>query len=280
MIGAFSAEWLKLRKRTATIIISVIWLALVLLLEYLLPYLIFKNPPRPRNGNPALNSAALIATLLPKNIASYFVPGSTTLGGALALVLAALTGGSEYAWGTLKTIFTQRPTRLSVFVGKLLALALLLVVFVALGFIAAAIGSVVVALTDHAAVTWPPLGDIAKGAGALFLIFAAWAALGLGLSILFRGTALAIGLGLVYAFVIEGLISFYSNSSDVVKTISEGLLGTNGGALVDPLRSSSGGFRASTSPPVGVGQAAVTLGVYIVVFVALAAILLRQRDVT
>jgi len=167
-----------------------------------------------------------------------------------------------------------------VFTGKLLALLLLLIIFVVLAFIAAGVGSLIIAASEHATVVWPPLGDILKGAGAMLLVFAAWAAVGLGLAVLFRGTALAIGIGLVYALVVEGLISVFAAQNDVVKTISNGLLGTNASALVAPFRASFGGFRASASPPVGVGQAAITLGVYVVVFVLLAAILLRQRDVT
>ncbi len=281
MTGVFAAEWLKLRKRPATLIIGVIWLALVLLLGYLLPYLIFKSPSRARNGGPPLNSAALIAGLQPRNLVRELVPGFSNLGGTLILILAALVGGSEYGWTTLKTIFTQRPSRLTVFAGKLLALALVLVVFVVGGFVAAAVGSLVVALVEHAAVSWAPLADIVKGAGAMLLIFAAWATLGLGLAVLFRSTALAIGLGLVYALVVESLISAFSGISDIVKTVSKGLLGSNAGALVDPFRSSTGGFRAGGgSPLVGVGQAAITLGIYVVVFTLLAAFLLQRRDVT
>lgn len=279
MIGVFAAEWLKLRKRAATYVIGAIWIALILLLEYLLSYYFSKNASRPRGGG-GFNAKAFIDTLLPQNLVHYMVPGNTTLGGALILILAALIGGSEFGWSTLKTIFTQRPTRLNVFTGKLLALLLLLIIFVVLAFIAAGVGSLIVAASEHATVVWPPLGDILKGAGAMLLVFAAWSAVGLGLAVLFRGTALAIGIGLVYALVIEGLISVFAAQNDVVKTIRNGLLGTNASALVDPFRASSGGFRATTSPPVGVGQAAITLGVYVVVFVLLAAILLRQRDVT
>ncbi len=280
MSGVIAAEWLKLRKRAATYVIGAIWVALILLLEYLLSYYFFKSAPRPRLGAGGFNTRTFIDALLPRNIVHYMVPGNTTLGGALMLILAALTGGSEFGWATLKTIFTQRPTRLTVFAGKLLALLLLLVLFVVLAFVAAGVGSLIVAAGEHATVVWPPPGDIARGAGALLLVFAAWAAVGLGLAVLFRGTALAIGIGLVYALVVEGLVNVFAAGNDVVKAISNGLLGTNAGALVAPFRTSSGGFRATTGSSVGVGQAALTLGVYVVVFALLSALLLRQRDVT
>ena len=278
MIGIFKAEWLKLRKRPAMRSIGVIWLALVLLLGYLLPYLVFQNPPRGRAGA-RFASAALLPSLLPNNLAHWFVPTFSGLGGTLILILAALVGGSEFGWSTLKTILTQRPGRLGVFTGKLLALAVLLMLFVVLGYVVAAIGSLIVALLQHAPVTWPPASDLARSAGAMFLIFAAWTAFGLGLAVLFRGTALAIGLGLAYALVIDRLIAAFSGISDIVKAVSQGLLGTNASALVDPFRSSSIGERAGAGAIAGPGQAAIVLGAYIVVFVVLAGILLQRRDV-
>jgi ABC-type transport system involved in multi-copper enzyme maturation permease subunit len=277
--GIVKAEWLKLHKRPAIRSIVAIWLALVLLLGYLLPYLVFKNPPPGRVGA-RLASAALLPGLLPSNLVHWFVPTLSGLGGTLILVLAALIGGSEFGWSTLTTILTQRPGRLSVFTGKLLAIAALLVLFVVLGYAAAAIGSLIVAMLQHATVTWPPAADLARSAGAMFLIFAAWTAFGLGLAVLFRGTALAIGLGLAYALVIDRLVAAFSSISDIVKTVSQGLLGTNASALVDPFRASAIGESTGAGAIAGPGQAAIVLGAYIVVFVILAAILLQRRDVT
>jgi ABC-2 type transport system permease protein len=279
MRGTFKAEWLKLHKRPAIRSIVVIWLALVLLLGYLLPYLVFKNPPPGRVGA-RFAGAALLPSLLPTNLVHWFVPTLSSLGGTLILVLAALIGGSEFGWSTLKTILTQRPGRLSVFTGKLLAIAVLLVLFVVLGYVVAAIGSLIVALLQHATVTWPPATDLARSAGAMFLIFAAWTAFGLGLAVLFRGTALAIGLGLAYALVIDRLVAAFSSISDIVKTVSQGLLGTNASALVDPFRDSTIGEGTAAGAIAGPGQAAIVLSAYIVVFVVLAGILLQRRDVT
>ncbi len=85
MIGVFAAEWFKLRKRAATYVIGAIWIALILLLEYLLSYYFSKNAGRPRNGG-GFNAKAFIDTLLPQNLVHYMVPGNTTLGGALILI--------------------------------------------------------------------------------------------------------------------------------------------------------------------------------------------------
>ena len=44
-----------------------------------------------------------------------------------------------------------------------------------------------------------------------WLILAAWAALGVLLGVLTRGTSLAIGVGILYALVIEGLLSAFAD---------------------------------------------------------------------
>ena len=53
-------------------------------------------------------------------------------------------------------------------------------------------------------VSWPGLFDLVRALGAGWLILAVWAMLGVLLGVLWRGTALAIGLGILYGLVIEG----------------------------------------------------------------------------
>lgn len=279
MTGVFAAEWLKLRKRPAAWVIGLIWLALVFLLGYLLPYALLRSVPHRHGGSPGVDRGALVAPLLPRNILHELLPPFANLGGALVLILAVVTMGSEYGWGTLKTILTQRPGRLTVLIGRLLALALALALLVALTFVAGGVGSLLVAVLEHERVEWPPLPDILRGIGALLLIFATWAAIGLGLAVLLRGTSLAIGLGLVYALVIENLIRAFSGLGSIVRTVSTTLPGVNANALANAFASSSGGFRASVESPVGVGQAILALSTYIVVFVVLVAFILLRRDV-
>ena len=281
MIGIFRAEWFKLRKRPATLIVGVIWIVLVVVLGYVLPYLVFKHPPRALERARSFDQSAAIAGLLPQNVVHCFVPGLSGLGGTLITILAAMLGGSEYGWSTLKTILTQRSGRLTVLAGKLLALGLMLLLFVVLGYVAAAVGSIV-GLLEHANMGWPQASDIVEGSWAMLLIFAAWAALGFGLAIFVRGTEMAVGLSLVYGLVVDGIVTALSGVSDVAKDISQGLLGANASALADTYRASwetHAGYGNAGQAIAGAGQAAVVLGIYVVAFVTLAGIVLQRRDV-
>jgi len=141
--------------------------------------------------------------LHPENLVSNLTPGFPNLGAPIALILGALAVGSEYGWTTFKTVLTQRPGRLGLYFGKLLALGIVLALLVVLIFAAGAASGYVVGGLEDAPVGWPAAGELARALGAGGLILAIWAALGVLLATLLRSTALSIGIGLVYYFVLE-----------------------------------------------------------------------------
>jgi len=106
-----TAELLVLRKRAATWILLGIWTLLGVFFAYVIPYAL--DPE---------DSAAGPAEFLPESLAGTLLAGFPFFGGVFALMLGVFALGSEYGWGTLKTLFTQRPGRLRVFAAKLAAL--------------------------------------------------------------------------------------------------------------------------------------------------------------
>jgi ABC-2 type transport system permease protein len=93
--------------------------------------------------------------VLPEHLVGTLMGGFPFLGGVLELMLGVLAFGSEYGWGTLKTLFTQRPGRLHVFGAKLLALAGTLIAFVLVVFALGALASYAIAVREGAEVSWP-----------------------------------------------------------------------------------------------------------------------------
>jgi ABC-2 type transport system permease protein len=201
--GSVRAELLVLRKRASTWILLGIWATLALVFAYVVPYATYLNGSTPEN----------LADVLPASLVGTLMGGFPFFGGVLALMLGVLAFGSEYGWGTLKTLFTQRPGRLHVFGAKLLALATALIAFVVAVFAIAALASYAIAVREGADVSWPSLSLCLRGLAAGWLILAVWAAFGVLLAVLFRGTALAIGVGILYAFVIEGLLGALATRS-------------------------------------------------------------------
>jgi ABC-type transport system involved in multi-copper enzyme maturation permease subunit len=210
--------------------------------------------------------------------------GFPFFGGVLALMLGVLTFGSEYGWGTLKTLFTQRPGRLHVFGAKLLALAVALVAFVLVVFALGALASSAIAVREGADLSWPSTWLLLRGLAAGWLILAVWAAFGALLAVLFRGTALAVGVGILYALVIEGLLSALATQVSLLDTLVQFFVRASGYSLVVGLGASAedAGDRGPGSfsgPFVSGEQALLVLGAYLAVFVLVAAWRLRRRDV-
>jgi ABC-2 type transport system permease protein len=275
---SLSAELLVLRKRTSSWILLGVWVFLGLLFAYLLPYLSYRGDV----GGPVQTP---LQSLLPQDLAANLLGGFPFFGGVFALMLGVLTAGSDYGWDTLKTVLVQRPSRMRVFGAKLAALCVGLVPFVLAIFVGGAMASLLVAGAEGAAVHWPPAWEIVRGLAAGWFILATWAALGVALAVASRGTALAIGLGIVYSLVIEGLLSTLASEVAWLDGLVEYFLRANAYSLVTaigvPTASLGGNGPGSFFGPfVSAGQAIVVLSLYIMCFVALSAVLLRRRDVS
>jgi ABC-2 type transport system permease protein len=283
VVSSFRAEFLKLRKRPATWVLVLVWATLVILFGYLLTYSFVSAPedaPREQRAQQEAFNEELLTTLMPENLLeNLFGNGTFAIGGAIVLILGSLAAGSEYGWGTLKTILTQRPSRLSTFFGKLLGLGVILVLFVLVGLAAGSLGSLAVASFEDAAVDWPPVRELAKGLGVGSLIFAVWSTLGFALAVLFRGTPLAIGLGLAYALAVENAIAALPIESEAFEDFRRATLGENTTSVSAYFGSPPQAFGAP-EPLVEPGWAALILAAYTVGFILLAAFFFRRRDVT
>jgi ABC-2 type transport system permease protein len=268
-----TAELLVLRKRAATWILLGIWTFLGVFFAYVIPYAL--DPEDAPGG---------VEQYLPQSLAGTLLAGFPFFGGVFALMLGVFAFGSEYGWGTLKTLFTQRPGRLRVFAAKLAALGLALIPFVLALFAAGAIASYVIAQIEDAPASWPSAWLLARAIGAGWLILAVWAALGVLLGIVTRGTSLAIGIGILYALVVEGLLSAFTDSVSVLEPLSNVFLRANGysiaaalGAPVDSIESNGPG--SFSGPFVDGLQALAVLLAFLAGFVALSSALLGRRDI-
>jgi ABC-2 type transport system permease protein len=273
MTREVSAELLVLRKRAATWILLGIWTLLGVFFAYVVPYAL--DPEDSPGG---------VGQFFPESLPGTLLAGFPFFGGVFALMLGVFALGSEYGWGTLKTLFTQRPGRVRVLAAKLAALAIVLVPFVLTLFAAGAVASYVIAQIEDAPVNWPSAWLLVRAIGAGWLILAVWAALGVLLGVLTRGTSLAIGVGILYALVIEGLLSAFADSVSVLEPLTNVFLRANGysiatalGAL--PQEIESNGPGSFSGPFVDSLQALAVLAAFIAAFAALTALLLRRRDV-
>jgi ABC-2 type transport system permease protein len=278
-LGAIvSAELLKLLRRPATWVLLGLWPALQLVFSTLIPYVSYRRGASYEGSPPE----ALLASTLPDRLVENSLSGLPLFGGALLLALGALLAGSEYGWGTLKTLLSQGPRRLTVLAGQLLALLVVLAVTVLVSFLLTALASWAIAAGASAPADWPGAGQLVRGVGGGLLIAATWGALGVLLGTALRSTALPIGLGLVWVLAVENLIvNVAAPLLGAFDAAQAALPGVNAGSLVAALAGEDAELRTpGVAAIVDGGQAAWVLAGFLVVSTALTGLLLTRRDVT
>jgi ABC-2 type transport system permease protein len=276
MAASVAAEIIKLGRRPATWVVGAVFLGLIVFFGYFLSYVFIVGI----QDEAAPETQQFVATLYPENfLINVLSNGFVGFGSALALVLGALAVGSEYGWGTFKTSLTQRPGRMAVFSGKLLALAGLLAVLTLPALATGALSSLVVAAAEDVPANWPAAPEVLRAAGTGWFILVSFAAMGAFFATLFRGPALAIALGLVYLLVLENLFLGFPTENETFVAVGKALPARNATDLVAAFGDPFGGFE----PPGGTvepAQALLVLGAYTLGFVVLSLLLFHRRDVT
>lgn len=266
------AETLKLVRRPAVWALLAIALGLSLTFTYLIPYAGYASG----TGGPTADRG--LTTLLPDRLVGNSISGLPVFLGALMLILGVLAVGSEYAWGTWKTVLTQDPSRPRVYAAKLITTSLAALTGVLAVFAAGAVASLTVALAEDRPVHWPGAADLLTGIGAGWLIAAMWTVLGALLGIALRGVALPVGLGLVWLLAVQNLLALIAAPLlDWVAQLQKALPGPNAGSVVAAL--GGGADTPGVEALVGGTQAALVVAAYLLGFAALGGALLHRRDI-
>ncbi|WP_446219011.1 ABC transporter permease subunit [Micromonospora sp. IBHARD004] len=272
MSRSVRAELAKLVRRPASWLLLAITLVLSLVFTYVFPYASIAG------GTGGPNSDRTLPMLLPDHLVGNSLGGLPVFLGAIVLILGVLTVGGEYGWGTWKTVLSQGPSRLEVYAGKLLALAIAALVVVLSVFVVGAVAGGSIAVAESQPVHWPAAGDLLTGIGAGWLIATMWAMLGAVLAVALRSVALPVGLGLVWMLAVQNLLAAIAAPLlDWVAQVQKGLPGPNAGSLAAAL--GAPGDTPGVSSAVGGGQAALVVAAYLVAFAALGGLLLQRRDI-
>ncbi len=270
------AELRRLLGWPVTWVLAGVWTLLNILFTYVFDWIAYRTGA---TSGPA-EAGVDLDSLLPHSVPDVLVQGMPLFGGAIVMILGALTVGSGYGWGTWKTVYTQGPSRAAAFGGTLLALLTLVagLVLVTVG-VDLAMSSVVAAVEGGAA-GLPDLADLATSYGGGVLILAMWTAGGVLVGVLSRGPALAAGLGLVWGLVVEQLLRGVAGALPSIQGVTDRLPGSSAGSLAGALGAktiSDGGAPGVLDALSGTAATGLTAG-YLVVCVALALALVTRRD--
>ncbi|MEE2035054.1 ABC transporter permease [Rhodococcus chondri] len=277
LIAGARAEFVRLRIWPTMWVLLASWIVLNLVFLYVFDYITYKT-----GGTTSMSSNApadvLLNRMLPAAVPSVFTQGMAMFGGALMLILGALTVGSGYGWGTWKTAFTQGPSRTAVLGGTLAMLAVVVLALVAVVAVIDLGAATLIASIESRSAALPAPGELLRAVGAGALILGMWTSAGVLLGAIARGPALSVGLGLVWVLVVENLLRGVGAVLEPVTVVTDRLPGTAAGSLAGALRDGGGDATPGVVDILSGPTAAGVLAVYLVVFGAGAVWWMRRQE--
>jgi ABC-2 type transport system permease protein len=200
-----SAELLKLRSTRSA------WIPLAAAVAAAVLAVVASTSDAGHGGNPPLSPAVLPGLLR--------ASGGQLVDGAVLLAWIVLSAG-EFRHRTSVTTFLGQPRRLRVVSAKLAAAAL---TGAAVGLLAEAFSAATSAAAlsvHHVPLAWDQpavLGAVA----AVPLLAALYGVLGVGLGLVLRNTAAAVGLALMWAFAVEGILPALTHQPGISRWLPE-----------------------------------------------------------
>lgn len=285
MMPLIAAEFFKLRKRMMTWVLALILVALVVLL-----YSVLWSASSRANHfgeNERFTGLDLRQALFLPGAVPYGLQIVGSFGAILAMIIAAGSIGSEYAWGTVRLMATVSSGRMRLIAAKLIvvfgftAAATLLAVATALTY------SLVIALyygdASASFLTTTFVRDQLGAYGRTLLVLTPYVTLAFAFAVIGRSTLAGVGTGMGVAFaepLIDGLLraagSPWQRIPDYLLNANRQIvLLQNNVPRVLP-RIGGGGADAAAHSPV---EAGLILAAYAVVFVVVSLVLYRRRDI-
>ena len=205
MRSLVSAELLKLRSTRSA------WIPLAVALAMAVVAVVANTSMTGHGGNAHLSPGVLPGLLR--------ASGGQLVDGAVLLAWIVLSAG-EFRHRTSVTTFLGEPNRLRIVSAKLIAAAL---TGAAVGLLAEVLGAATAAAVlsaHHVPLAWSQPG-VLGAVLAVPLLAALYGMLGVGLGLLLRHTAAALGLALMWAFVIEGIIPMLTHQPGMIRWLPE-----------------------------------------------------------
>ena len=205
MRSLVSAELLKLRSTRSA------WIPLAVALALAVVAVLASTTAAGPDASPHLSPAALPGLLRGS--------GGQIVDGAVLLCWIVLSAG-EFRHRTAVTTFLAEPNRLRIVSAKLIAAAL---TGAAVGLLAEALSAATSAAAlsaHHVPLAWSQPG-VLGAVTAVPLLAALFGMLGVGLGLLLRHTAAALGLALMWAFVVEGILPVLIHAPGMIRWLPE-----------------------------------------------------------
>lgn len=222
----------------------------------------------------------LLRQMRPANVQGFGVSLVSGIGSVMLIIFAASHVGTEFGFGTLRTLLAHGAGRATFLGAKLLSIAGFGVLFICVGAVAAIIGSYLATTIAGGDTSGLDLGAISTAAARGYYTFLPYMALAALIAVVSRSAGAGIAAGLIVYFT-EGLVAslLVQLNQEFANIVNYGL-SRNASALTRVAVTTSASPETNFAALPGEGQAAIVLAVYTALFVALAYWRLRTRDIT
>ena len=234
-------------------------------------------PPQPGSQEAMTD---LLRQMRPANVQGFGISLVSGIGSVMLIIFAASHVGTEFGWGTLRTLLAHGAGRATFLGAKLLSIAGFGVLFIFVGVVAAIIGSYLATTIAAGDTSGLDLGAIASAAAKAYYTFLPYMALAALIAVWSRSAGAGIAAGLVLYFT-EGLIAslVVQLNREYANIVNYGL-SRNVTAITRDLTATGVTQDPSAIALPDAERAALVLAIYTAVFVALAFWRLRTRDIT
>jgi ABC-type transport system involved in multi-copper enzyme maturation permease subunit len=206
MLGAYSSEWVKLRRRA-----MLLWgLGGGLFFAVLATVFTVERAVRTAQLFPLRRGRVTFAELeLPTGLVHGVVDVSTLIG-IVSLCLFAGAFATEYSQGTMRNLLVREPRRARLLTGKFLALATFIGVAVVLEIVVSCAVALLLApgrgITTSAWTSSTGINDLLQATLHVFLASVGYGLVGAAAGVLFRSPGVAIGASVAYVIPVEAII--------------------------------------------------------------------------
>jgi ABC-2 type transport system permease protein len=278
------AEIFKLRKRSMTSILMYVMIAILIILYLVLLAVAKANIPQHAGG-----SGTAIKNLLGLQTAIPFAFSMLAFfGTVLAAILMGSCMGSEYNWRTIRTMLISSESRTKLLAAKLIAVFIFviigMIISLAVGFIMSLITTAIGHYSfDFSFSTGSYWWDQFVQFWRTFFIMMPYILLSFLFGIVGRSAMPGIAVGVGFFFLEPIVSSLMTLAGGWVAEIPNYLV-RNNFAVINELNNLPGNLGGAmnnqAASTLTLTHAAVTIGVYIVVFAVIPFIIFRKRDVT
>ena len=275
-MNALRSEFFLLRRRRAVRVIGLLWVLMVSMFAFGIPYIVALSLPADQDPSALLDIVSL-ASFPQTALSSY-----PLFGAAMFLILGAVLGGSDWGWGTWKGQLSRGPSRVQVVLAKAVATVTAAVAITVVAQVVAFPVSYVISASAGRGAELAPVSALLGSLAAATLIASASCCLGFCLAIVSKSLPLALAVGLVWVLAVESIVSGLVQLWGPLAFVQKILLGPASGSLDAALgatelsQGGTPGVVAAMSAPAAV---AVLLA-YMLVATMLSVVTMNHRDIS